>query len=804
MTQKRNKIISALLCAALLFTGAGCSQAPASGGSQSAGLAATGTPQGAMGRWVEEKIDLGKPYQLLTAPNELADGTLRLYARDVMDESATSPQNMPIYQIDSTDGGVTWQETPTTVNETECNLISDIAMSPNGGVLLLGLLIGEERSNQQFGVYYTAPGGTPQPILFDGASPLLQTDETHPEGFSSMSTGAKPLFEGQPQINSFGFLSDTLAYACITPTFDTETQTESGIDVTILFDPTTGNILSKVDAGKGYSSGSLGCVGAYSGGLMHTTYDSESAARTFYSVDTSGNSTLRIEGLSVGNSTQTAFADEQGNYYFINNSGIYRIAVGGTLAELVVDSTGFAFSSENSIVWDQCFTYTSDGSFYVALMPSNSMESTLYHYRFDKTLPSVNEKSIQVWSLRDNATLRAGIVMFNQANSDITVIYNVGMPSDAEGLNPEDVLRALNTQILAGTGPDVLVLDDIDASAYASKGLLSDLSAQVDGNALVPFVKNVYYKPGETFVLPARFSVPVLVGPTEKMDAITSLNALRDAVLACAPRPVMDGASDNYYTPLPDDEMYALGFYSVAQLTQFALQTSASALLKDGKVDTAALTQLLGFIEAVGKHSSMGEYPPSFASNGAVGGGGEACEWLDGGYEFSFTGNAVYAWDLMHTPSYLANIRQESHDTQETRALKATVQPGLVPGAYVPRTMLAVSAGSKQQETALTFVKTMLNTEVQQGFYQDGMPVLQAELDASIARNCEPKWLKKSKMETQPVAFFENLQTPVVIDTQVQQSVADHAQMLVAGTETLEQAVAGVEQELALYLAERG
>lgn len=794
---KRNRILCALLCAALLLTSCAGGQAHVDSTS------GTEITQGAMGRWVEEAVDLGKPYNLLGAPTELADGTLCLYASDLVDDEVLVSQGMTLRQFTSADGGTTWQEAPCRLNTIECNFVNELAVSPGGNVLILG--IAQDKDSRKYGVYYAAADGEPQPVAFDSESPLLQNDEGRPESFDSMSTNAVPLFPGQPQINKLGFLSDTLAYACITPTYSQETNSDIGPDITILFEPATGKILCKVDAGKGYSTGLLSAVGAYPGGLMHLVYDSATGNRTFYSVDTAGQSTMRVEGLTLDNSLQTAYADAQGNYYFITAGGIYRIAAGGALAELVVDSTGFTFSADNTIIWNHNLTYTSDGSFYVGVQGLHSRQIDLYRYRFDKAVPAVNEKNINVWSLRDNATLRAALITFNQTHKDVTVNFTLGLPNDAQGLNEEDVIRALNTQMLAGNGPDVLVFDGMDTSAYVDKGLLVDLSTQVDGSALAPFVKSAYYKAGETYLLPARFSVPVLLGPADKMDAITTLDALRDAVLACPPRPVMDCMSEQYYTPLADNEMYALGFYSVAQLTQFALQTSAPALLQNGKVDTASLTQLLGFIEAVGKYYSMGEYPPTFTSNGAVGGGSaDACEWLDGGYEFNATGNAVYGWDVIHTPAYLSTSWQKSRDTQEFRTLNAILQPGLVSGAYLPRTLLGVSASSTQQETALAFVQTMFSSEVQKGFYQDGMPVLQSELEASIARNCKPEWLEQYNLKTQPETFFDGLQTPVVLDTQVQKSVTTHAQALVGGTETLEQAVAAVEKELGLYLAERG
>lgn len=41
----------------------------------------------------------------------------------------------------------------------------------------------------------------------------------------------------------------------------------------------------------------------------------------------------------------------------------------------------------------------------------------------------------------------------------------------------EDVIRALNTELLNGKGADVLILDGLPMETYKNKGILADLSS---------------------------------------------------------------------------------------------------------------------------------------------------------------------------------------------------------------------------------------------------------------------------------------------------------------------------------------
>ena len=48
-----------------------------------------------------------------------------------------------------------------------------------------------------------------------------------------------------------------------------------------------------------------------------------------------------VEGLE---NIIAAYCDSQGNYYYADSEGIYRVAAGGTLKEEITPSSGFAFS----------------------------------------------------------------------------------------------------------------------------------------------------------------------------------------------------------------------------------------------------------------------------------------------------------------------------------------------------------------------------------------------------------------------------------------------------------------------------
>ena len=296
---------------------------------------------------------------------------------------------------------------------------------------------------------------------------------------------------------------------------------------------------------------------------------------------------------------------------------------------------------------------------------------------------------------------------------------------------------------------------------------------------------------GAVWTLPARFAVPVLSGAAADLDAIGSLEDLAAAVLARPARPAFDLNSAQYYEQMA--EPYALGFVSAEQLLDFALESSAPALLTDSGVDSAAVRRLLDFVQQVGTYYGMENYT-GLSSNGVVGGdmGSDPVEYGDGGYECYFTHNAAFGWDTVETASYLAAANGDGFAT--------AARPGLVEGAFLPRAMAAISASAAHGEDAERFVQALFSEEVQGVFQQDGFPALASALAQSVRKNCggDPE------AETRAMELLESLETPVTRpDPAVYDALLEQTTAVVGGNTTLDEAVAGVEHALTLYLAER-
>ena len=66
--------------------------------------------------------------------------------------------------------------------------------------------------------------------------------------------------------------------------------------------------------------------------------------------------------------------------------------------------------------------------------------------------------------------------------------------SGNDGVTRTDALKTLNTEIMAGKGPDILILDGISSETYAEQGMLEDLSGILKEAGLLDNIESAYTK----------------------------------------------------------------------------------------------------------------------------------------------------------------------------------------------------------------------------------------------------------------------------------------------------------------------
>ena len=679
------RIISAGLCTAFLLSLAGCAGSSAANSDAATQVTATDAQ---MGRWVESAVDLGGE-QLISYPMQLADGTIVMYTGKVGEDSIES------YTRRTSTDGVNWTAEPAAFDVGDA-MVTQILTAPDGTQALVTY------DGENAGLVLQAA---------DGSQTVVEDDIVQ-EGINPSAA----VFQGDEL--DFVSYGDTLNFVQVG-------LADGSITTTAL----------PQDLADGLNS--LKVVG---GQLVYLNFDENTGDIVLNALDpAAGTTTELLNPVPNATSSQALTGDADGAAYYACSDGIYRLAPGGTLPEQIVPAEGTAMSISSNYPFS--LLRTAAGDFMVVLFGDSGGNGDLYFYHYDETLPAHADTTLTIWSLADSATARLAMNAYKKARPEVDVTFEAAVQSDTDDVVTafNDALTQLNTELLAGEGPDLLILDNADYTTYVNKGMLADLSdavplGELQSNIIDPFVTD-----GKAYVLPARFSVPALCGDAGTLDDLTDLAALQDAVLAAAPRPDIEQYGDEYYTALPDDEKYALALASGNDFAQLLLPSSANAILHDGTLDADALTEAFTFVKAAADYYGMADYQNTDMNGASAQSYDNADIVIIGAQqdEYSTCNRAKYGWMTVSTPYAVIDMARtgDIFDTDaEAIPVDMIPMPGLTQGAYTPQVLVGVNANSKNLDAAKELAAAFFGTEVQSQYCSDGTTVradcLQEKLDA--------------------------------------------------------------------------
>lgn len=539
--------------------------------------------------------------------------------------------------------------------------------------------------------------------------------------------------------------------------------------------------------------GNKNTVAAYDGKLAIT--DLSGGEILFYDLDT-GNllEAVKLEGIGVSNggSGFGGMVVSLGGNVLISmdadglvagdSTGIYRYTDGSWV--MIVDGELSTF-----IMSDRAMAYLvpgHNGDYYAVL---GEMGAEVMRYVFDATLSAEPEINLEIFSLHDNSTVRQAIGQFQRQNPNVKVSLRIAMDNES-GATLEDVVRALNTELLGGKGPDLIVLDGLPFESYIDKGVLKDITGLVNkltnsGNLLSNMSK-AYARDGKTYGVPSRFSVPIMLGDSSELSGINSLSDLKDRVFE------LQAGETQYLRAESSDVWYNEGImmkYYDACATMF--------MTEDGTIDEAALAAFLSDMLAINDvlkentpESQAGLFMIAMSSRG--GGGAEI---IDMGVNDIADGKALVHLQTLVGVLGLTNISRsigEMDNMSLVSMFNAT--------DYYPSGSVGILAGSKQTELAESFLELLLSQSVQDKYLYDGFPVNKRSLKTMLDEQME--FDNEILDDMGFIELCDKLDSPIFINEIIKSAVQSQVNDLLEGKVTPEQAAKNVVDSTWLYLAE--
>ena len=494
----------------------------------------------------------------------------------------------------------------------------------------------------------------------------------------------------------------------------------------------------------------------------------------------------------IGTAGDTLAENEDGDLYALYNRNLLLCCAGGDI-ETILEGTAYSIGTPNSTA-DSVFA-PSDGSIIVNML-EGMQTNRLYKYAWDENAEINPEKKLSVWSLEENAFVRAAIADLRKKNPDSYITYEVALTGD-NAASAADAIKTLNTQLLSGKGPDVILLDGCPAGSYANKGMLLDLSGLVDTGGIYQNLLATYVNDGKIFYLPTQFVMPALIGQSDVLDKIQSLDDLVGLVVIGNGTSTMNPGSGPF-TSIPEDERAELYFEDLEELNDIMWLSAAPAIVKENRLDMDALKRYLGAIKAISDKYGLAETGDGSMTSMSIG-------FSSGGQTSIVPGSLVrYTSQMTNLGAFAADNLTLLELMMERDGSEISVFPGLVPGAWRPLAVAGISADSSVVDFAVELLRTMLSIEVQRINYGAGLPVTRDGIAEQIADINSRRIESDRKTYTIDMdGLINSLREPSAADAALTDMMWSSVEKLCMGITDVEEAAKEIEQNVKNYLAER-
>lgn len=498
--------------------------------------------------------------------------------------------------------------------------------------------------------------------------------------------------------------------------------------------------------------------------------------------------------------------------YLLGNKGVHRHVLGGNMMEQIVDGNLSMLSNPSySIV---SAVMLEEDSFLV-LFAGNK----LIRYTYDPDIPAVPEKMLTIYSLHEDDNIRQVVSCYQSRNTDVFVSYEVGM-EEGSAVTREDAIKKLNTQIMAGTGPDLLIMDDMPLASYVDKGMLLDITDHLEEcSSQDPLFDNIIDAlkiEEKAYVVPATFSIPMLYGEEEYVANVTDLSDVGESI-------------EELRTNHPGDDI--IGICNEKDvLMRFAPVSAPAWLTAESGPDREIIGEFLEQCKRIYDAQVDGirpeiveDYGEQHTNRSAADISDWHVDWGIANNIFGYIGGKSYllsGW--LETPSGYQEItsieRVKGYENGKRIAMA-----GHCTQVFMPQTLLGINAASDRIDEAKDFMSFFLSKETASDYY--GFPINKAAYDAQFIPNEDfigedgaygilaivtedgtyvdfNIYWPSDGLVAELKEELSSVNTAYIPDSVLEDAVFTEGASYMKGEQTLEEALTEIEKSVAIYMSE--
>lgn len=449
----------------------------------------------------------------------------------------------------------------------------------------------------------------------------------------------------------------------------------------------------------------------------------------------------------------------------------------------------------------------------------------LVRFVYNPAVPSRPNEKLLVWSLSDEAVIRQTISLYQKENPDVYVEYEIGL--EGNSMTREDAIKNLNTRIMAGKGPDVLVLDNMPMDSYVEKGILLDIASLLDGisseEAVFPNIVDAFREDGQVYMVPCAIQLPYVLGRNEDINKMTDMSG-------------MIGVMEEMRAENPDTDLLRLSSPK-GMMRVFALTGAPTWRTPEGALDANAISDFLTQTKQMYDIQTVGLSEEAFAEweaekeiyqsyysiNGENLEDSDEIRTRHQGVYFMSQAQQFAAGSIDNISEY--NCHVSLPKTEGFENCGSIPMSGQCSNVFWARTLLGINASSENTERAQDFIKTALGTKVQIDV-ENGFPVTQK----AILDNYADQWrlykdndyvsgsgsavdsdgnevvllirVPDEAEVNELIQWITSLNTAYVEDKTFENVVYEEGSAYMTGEKSLEEAMSSIETRLGIYLAE--
>lgn len=507
------------------------------------------------------------------------------------------------------------------------------------------------------------------------------------------------------------------------------------------------------------------------------------------------------------------FAGEENVLYLAGKKGLHRHVLEGGAVEQIID--GSLCTLNNPAFGLQGMTALENNEFLAFFT-----EGRLVRYTYDPNVPTVPSERIKAYSLEENNTLRKAINLYQGGHPEVYVEYEIGM-GENNSVTKEDALKKLNTQIMAGEGPDLLILDGMPIDSYAEKGVLLDLEGYLDGlsgeQELFPNLVDALRREDKVFMVPCEFELPAVLGNekyisrmdglegiAEAMEALKADNPGENLLEVCSELGIMRGLTA-VCEPSWKNEEGGIDKEAVSEFLRNAKRVYDAQM--DGLSEAEIEKYRQRNEEWMEYYNYTWDESPYFVT------GLDEISYIDGSKKIDF-GTVSYAYSYSMVTSLerleeLEGFKLEFLEGQKGKVFLARTLAGI--NASSPCTdkaleLLGVLTGKENVTSAFpvnkaAFEETLLPDS--EFYVSDDVPYssITSSDENGIVVDLDIYWMNEEQKDRLR-GWIASADTAYVPDSMLEDTVYENGAAYIRGEQSLEDAVSEIEKKMAIYMAE--